>query len=109
MSNPNTTIIQLAAAVANGVCLAQAVAGAGALTLNGSLVTGGVGVFDVARRVVTASTGADAGVILTIVGTDRYGNSQTEAVTMVSSPAVAFTNRGPPSIIDAPEPPPPFR
>lgn len=91
MPNPSTITLQLIAGVSNGVCQSQAVLAAGALTLNGALVTGGVAVFDVPRRVVAASSGADAGVILTIAGTDRDGNATTEALTLVNSPASVYT------------------
>lgn len=81
MSNPSVVTYQLAAAVANGVCLAQTPGAAGPLTLNGSLVTNGVATFDNARRVAVADSGADAAVVFTITGTDRYGNKQTDTIT----------------------------
>lgn len=81
MSNPSLVILQLAALVANGVCLSQTPVGAGALLLNGSLVTMAVGTFDVARRVAVASAGNDASVIFTIIGTSRDGNAQIDTVT----------------------------
>lgn len=80
MSNPSIVTLQLAAAVTNGIAQAQTPSGAGALTLNGSLVTAGVTKMDVARRVAVASTGNDATVVFTITGTDRYGNKQTDTV-----------------------------
>lgn len=86
MANPSTVILQLVAAVANGIALSQAVAGAGALTLNGSLVTGGVAIMDVARRIIIASAGADSAVIFTVKGTSRDGNVQTETITGVATP-----------------------
>lgn len=81
MSNPSVFQLQLASLIANGVSLAQTPGAAGALTLNGSLVSGGVATFDVARRVAVASAGNDSGVIFTITGTDRNGNVQTDTVT----------------------------
>ena len=66
---------------ANDIALSQTPGAAGALTLNGSLVTGGVGIMDVARRVIVNSTGNDASVIFTVVGTDRNGNVQNSTVT----------------------------
>lgn len=70
-----------AALVANGVAQAQAVSGAGNLTLNGSLVTGGVAVFDVPRAVSVTSTGAgDTTQTATVYGTDMYGLAQTETI-----------------------------
>jgi hypothetical protein len=85
MANPSHLSYQLAALVANGVSLAQEPAGAGALLLNGSLVSGGVATFDTARRVSVASTGNDAGVVFTITGTNRNGGVQTGTVTGVVS------------------------
>jgi hypothetical protein len=93
MSNPSTVSLQLAAAVANGICQAQAVAAAGNLTLNGTLVSGGVATMDVARRVLMASSGNDAAVVFTITGTDRNGNVQTETLTGLNAAATAFTVR----------------
>lgn len=94
MSNPSTVSLQLAAAVANGICQSQAVAAAGNLTLNGSLVTSGVATLDkVARRVLIASAGADSAVVFTITGTDRNGNVQSETITGVTSTASQYSVR----------------
>lgn len=69
------------ALVANGVATAQAVAAAGNLTLNGSLVTGGVAVFDVARAVSVTSTNAgDTTQTATVTGFDIYGQPMTETI-----------------------------
>lgn len=86
MSNPSTIALQLAAAAATGIATAQAVSGATPLTLNGSLVTSGVAVMDVARRIIIASSGADSAIIFTVKGTDRNGNSQSETITGVATP-----------------------
>ena len=64
----------------NAICAAQAVAGAGALTLNGAYVTGGVAVLDYARRLDQITAGNDAGITFTYVGTDANGIAQTEVV-----------------------------
>jgi len=96
MSNPSTVTLQLAAAVANGIAQAQAVAAAGNLTLNGSLVTAGVAILGtngVARRVLLASSGNDATVVFTVTGTDRNGNAQSEAVTGLNGAATQYTLR----------------
>jgi hypothetical protein len=50
MSNPSVVTLQLVALVANGIALSQTPGAAGNLTLNGSLVTAGVAILDVARR-----------------------------------------------------------
>lgn len=89
MANPSKVTYQLIAAVANGVALAQQPLAAGLLVLNGSLTAGvpAKATFDTARRVLVSSTGNDAGVTFTIVGTDRNGNVQTGTVTGVVSGA----------------------
>ena len=58
---------------ADGYAQAQAVAGAGNLTLNGALVSGGVGTPDVPRAVQAVSANAgDTTQTLTVTGTDFY-------------------------------------
>ena len=75
---------QLAAAASTGIATSQSGTAATPLTLNGSLVTGGVATLDsggAARRVIITSAGNDTGITFTIVGTDRYGRPQTEVLT----------------------------
>lgn len=67
----------LTAAVANNIATSQTPAGAGALTLNGSLVTGGVAVLDNPRRVLI--TTADTTHTFTITGTTPTGTLLTES------------------------------
>lgn len=86
MSNPSTVILQLGAAAATGIALSQAVAGAGPLTINGSLASGGVATMDVPRRIIIASAGADSAKTFTVKGTDRNGNPQGEVITGVATP-----------------------
>jgi len=86
MSNPSTVIIQLVAAVANGIATSQAVGAAGPLTINGSLASGGVATMDVARRIIIASAGADSAKVFTVTGTSRDGNTQSETITGVATP-----------------------
>lgn len=86
MSNPSTVIIQLVAAVANGIATSQAVGAAGPLTINGSLASGGVATMDVARRIIIASAGADSAKVFTVTGTSRDGNVQSETITGVATP-----------------------
>ena len=69
----------------NGLVTIAAIAGAGALTLNGALVTGGVGVMDFARRIAFISAGDDSGDTMTIVGTDANGIALTEVLTMANA------------------------
>ncbi len=67
----------LAAASANNIALSQTPAGAGAMTLNGSLVTAGVAVLDNPRRVLI--TTADTTTVFTITGTTPTGTLLTES------------------------------
>lgn len=75
------------AIVTNGICQAQSGA-AGALTLNGSLVSGGVATLDVPRNLIADSGGADTAV-LTITGTDEFGETVVENITLNGTTAVA--------------------
>lgn len=82
--HPIVTSLTIAAAVADGVALSQALGAAGNLVLNGSLVTGGNAVFDAPRRVAIASAGNDSGITFTVTGTARpeMGNIvQSETIT----------------------------
>ena len=89
MANPQRVTLQLVAAVANGYALAQQPAAAGPLTLNGSLVSGGVGTADVARRVAAVSTSAgDTTQTVTVQGGDRNGNAISEVLTLNGTTAV---------------------
>lgn len=77
-----TKAIDLEAADADGLAEAQAVAGAGALTLNGALISGGTFTSaDFARQIGILSAGNDAGITFTIVGTGPDGKDLTEVVT----------------------------
>lgn len=70
------TVGPLATPVANGICLSQT--GVSTLTLNGSLVSGGVAVLDTARRVSITSSSVDNDKYFTIVGTNASGLPQTD-------------------------------
>jgi hypothetical protein len=76
----SATVGPLAAADADGICLSQTPAGAGALTLNGALVSGGVAILDNARRVLITCAGDDSARTFTIVGTSSSGNFLTETI-----------------------------
>lgn len=65
----------------NGIVTAGAIGGAGAITLNGALVTSGVATMDFARRIGILSAGDDSGDTFTIVGTNPDGAALTEVVT----------------------------
>lgn len=83
----------LIAGVANGIAASQAGTANTALTLNGSLVVGGIAVFDTARRVIVTSAGNDSGITFKIVGTDRNGRPQTEIITGATATNAAQTTR----------------
>lgn len=86
MSNPSVLTISLPAAVTNGIAQSQS-PGTAALTLNGSLVASGVANLVTAQRVVITSGSNDTGITFAIVGTDRYGNAQTESLAGASGAA----------------------
>lgn len=73
----------LAAASANNIALSQTPGAAGALTLNGSLVVGGVAVLDNPRRVLI--TTADTTTKFTITGTTPTGAVISESFLNVGS------------------------
>jgi hypothetical protein len=81
VSNPSVVSLQLAALVANGICLSQTPGAAGDLTIAGSLATCGVATLDVPRRVAVSSTGNDAAVVFTITGTNANGSPLVATVT----------------------------
>jgi len=71
---------------ADGLAVAQAVAGAQALTLNGALIVNSKWVTDsvgtrLSRRIGILSAGNDAGITFAVVGFDPDGKAQTESVT----------------------------
>jgi hypothetical protein len=67
------------AASANNIALSQS-PGAGAITLNGALVTGGVAILDAARRILFTSGTSDVGITFTVVGTNSSGSPMTETI-----------------------------
>lgn len=75
------TVGPLATADGDGICLSQTPGGAGALTLNGAFVTGGVAVLDTARRVIVTSAANETGRTFTITGTSYNGRVQSETIT----------------------------
>lgn len=77
----------LAAADDNGIHLSSTPT-AGAVSLDGALVTGGVAYLGDPRRVLVTTAGADAGKTMTITGTDANGNIQVDTVTLPSASTV---------------------
>jgi len=83
MSNPSLVTLSLPAGVTNGIALSQTPGAASNLTLNGSLVSGGVANLVTPQRAVAVSASAgDTTQTLTFTGTDRNGNTISEAVTL---------------------------
>jgi len=87
------TVGPLTSAVANNIALSQTPSGAGNLTLNGSLVSGGVATLDKPRRVLFTPAGAEATntTVWTVYGTDWNGNAISEAVSGVNNPSTVYT------------------
>ena len=74
---------------ATAVAAAQAVAGAGNLTINGASATGGVATFDVPRTITIVSTNAgDTSQTATVTGTDVYGLAMSELIAFNGTTAV---------------------
>lgn len=69
----------LVAGAANNIAQSQS-PGAGAITLNGSTVSGGVATLDTARRVIITSGGNDSAITFTITGTNWSGNPISETL-----------------------------
>lgn len=94
--NTKTITYSLVASVATGIATSQAGTAGTKLTLNGSLVTAGVATLDsggAARRVIITPAGNEITNTFTIVGTDRYGRPQTEALVGVNNPTVAQSTK----------------
>ncbi len=92
--HPITTTVSLAAAVANGIAQNQTLGAAGTLTLNGSLVTGGVAIMDAPRRVIVTSAGNDSGRTFVVAGTARAEQGsiiQSETITGGNTAAATTT------------------
>jgi hypothetical protein len=85
------TVGPLASASANNIATSQTVTGAAAVTLNGSLVTGGVAYLDTPRRVLITNVGNDSGITFTVTGTSFTGGSISETLTGTSGSTVATT------------------
>lgn len=73
---------------ADGICAQQTLGGAGDALINGALASSGVVTLDVPRNVVVDAAGA-ATAVLTVYGTDVYGNAMSEAITLNGTTAVS--------------------
>lgn len=82
-----------AAADADGYAESQTPSAGGeqSLTLDGNLVTSGVGEADLARRVLLTTVADETSRTFTVTGTDRYGNTISEDVDGVNN-TTAFTD-----------------
>jgi hypothetical protein len=81
---PVTVTVQLDAADADGICQSQTPSGAGDLTINGALASGGVATLTdagAARQVLVTTVANESGDTYTIYGTDANGNSISEQMT----------------------------
>lgn len=78
----------LATASANNICMSQTPSAA--FTLNGSTVASGVATLDTPRRVLFTFVDAEAGKLITIIGTTWGGTPVTEVLTAVSA-STAYT------------------
>lgn len=83
------TVGPLASASATNVRTASGVLAAGAVTLNGSLVSGGVATFDTARRVLFTTTADETTKTVTLTGTNWSGSPISETITLVNNSTVA--------------------
>lgn len=74
----------------DGICAAQAVAGAANATINGALASGGAVTLDVARAVqIDSSDAGDTTQTVTVTGTDVYGRAMSEAIAANGTTAVS--------------------
>lgn len=94
MTHPIVTTVTLVAAVANGIATSQSLGAAGPLTLNGSLVSGGVATFDAPRRVGITSAGDDSSITWTVVGTGRAPAGTTNQAGPVLTETIAGSHGG---------------
>lgn len=85
-----------ATADADGVAQAQAVGGAGSLTLNGAFVSGGVAQVATSpaeRQIGITSAADDTGIVFTVAGANASGAAISETVTGANA-GVAVTSQG---------------
>jgi len=90
MAQPRfATVGPLATASATNIRTASGVLAAGALVLNGSLVSGGTATLDVARRVLFTTTADETTKTVTLVGANWSGSPIGETLTLVNNTTVA--------------------
>lgn len=94
MSLPIKISMTHSAAIANGIAQSQALGSAGYLTLNGSLVSGGVATlcpYGTERAVIIKCDGNDTGITYTVYGLNASGNAVQQTVTGVNNNNVTTT------------------
>jgi len=80
------------AAAATAVSAAQAIAAAGNALINGTQATSGVATLGAVRAVsIVTSSAANTAQTVTLTGTDYYGQTQTQTVTLNGTTAVVTT------------------
>ncbi len=79
----------LVAAAANNISLSQTPGAAGALLLNGSLVSSGVAVLDKPRRILFTFAADETGHSFVVIGTNWSGDTFTETVAGTTAGTVA--------------------
>ena len=84
------TVGPLASASANNICTSQSPSGAGALTLNGAVVSGGVAILDAPRRILFTDS-SDTSAKFTVYGTNAIGVSVSEVVTGPNGGTATYT------------------
>jgi hypothetical protein len=91
MLSRRATVGPSLASSANSICLTQTPGGAGNLTINGAIASGGVATLTTPQRILFTPAGAEAtnGTIWTVSGTDWNGNSVTETINGVNNPSTA--------------------
>lgn len=81
----------LTSASANNIATSQTVTGAANVTLNGSLVSGGVATLDKPRQILITNVGNDSGITFTVYGTWIGGQTISETLQGTSGSSVATT------------------
>ena len=86
---PKSKTYVITATDADGIAQSQTPTGAGALTLNGILISGGILTLSVGQHVSVTCAGSDAARTFTFTGTDNFGNALTESL---AGSAASVTN-----------------
>ena len=76
---------------ANGISTTATLGGAGTLSINGALQSGGTVTLTSGRQVTVTSAGNDTGITFTVTGTDVNGAAQTEVLTGACGAAATST------------------